>query len=65
MSATTYWLGLAVVALILYGEHRLVKPDDLSRINRAFFDFNAYVSVGYLLTILGDLLITLQLGDGR
>ena len=62
---TTYWLGLAVVALILYGEHRLVKPDDLSRINRAFFDFNAYVSVGYLLTILGDLLITLQLGDGR
>jgi hypothetical protein len=33
----------------------MVRPDDFSRINRAFFDFNAYVSVGYFLTILGDL----------
>jgi 4-hydroxybenzoate polyprenyltransferase len=50
-----YWSGLAVIAVILMWEHRIVKPDDLSRINRAFFDFNAYVSIGYLLTIVGDL----------
>ena len=43
--------------MILFWEHRLVRPDDLSRINRAFFDFNAYVSVGYLLVTLGDILI--------
>jgi len=51
-----YWVGMAVVSGILVWEHRLVRPDDLSRINRAFFDFNAYVSVGYFFTILGDLL---------
>jgi len=50
-----YWAGFAAVSVILFWEHRIVRPDDLSRINRAFFDFNAYVSIGYLLTIIGDL----------
>jgi 4-hydroxybenzoate polyprenyltransferase len=50
-----YWFGFAAVALILFWEHHIVRPDDLSRINRAFFDFNAYVSIGYLVTIIGDL----------
>jgi 4-hydroxybenzoate polyprenyltransferase len=50
-----YWSGLVVIAVILLWEHHIVKPNDLTRINRAFFDFNAYVSIGYLLTIVGDL----------
>ena len=50
-----YWFGFAAVSFILFWEHRIVRPDDLSRINRAFFDFNAYVSIGYLVTIIGDL----------
>jgi 4-hydroxybenzoate polyprenyltransferase len=50
-----YWLGLLTVSVILFWEHRIVRPNDLSRINRAFFDFNAYVSIGYLLAIVGDL----------
>ncbi len=54
-----YWGGMAALSLILFWEHRLVRPDDLSRVNRAFFDFNAYVSVGYFLTTLGDRLWTL------
>jgi 4-hydroxybenzoate polyprenyltransferase len=62
---TIYWGGMLAVSLILTWEHRLVKPDDLSRVNRAFFDFNAYVSLGYFLTTLGDLLITTGFGDGR
>jgi 4-hydroxybenzoate polyprenyltransferase len=53
-----YWLGFAAISAILFWEHRIVKPTDLSRINRAFFDFNAYVSVGYLLTTLGDIILT-------
>jgi 4-hydroxybenzoate polyprenyltransferase len=53
-----YWLGFVIVATILFWEHRLVTPNDLSRINRAFFDFNAYVSIGYLLTTIADLLIS-------
>jgi len=55
-----YWSGLAAVSAILFWEHRLVRPDDLSRVNRAFFDFNAYVSVGYFLTTLGDFLLTFR-----
>jgi 4-hydroxybenzoate polyprenyltransferase len=51
-----YWIGLVVVAGVLCWEHRLVKPDDLSRINKAFFDFNAYVSVGYLIATMADVL---------
>lgn len=52
-----YWLGFSIIAIILFWEHRLVTPTDLSRINRAFFDFNAYVSVGYFLTTLGDVVL--------
>ena len=50
-----YWMGCIAVSFILFYEHRIVRPNDLSRINRAFFDFNAYVSIGYLLTIIADL----------
>lgn len=50
-----YWLGYLAVTAVLLWEHRIVTPGDLSRINRAFFDFNAYVSLGYLLTIITDL----------
>jgi len=50
-----YWLGFGAITVVLFGEHRIVKPDDLSRIGRAFFDFNAYVSIGYLLAIVADL----------
>lgn len=50
-----YWMGCAAVSLILLWEHWIVTPSDLSRINRAFFDFNAYVSIGYLLVIVSDL----------
>ena len=35
---------LAAVAIILVHEHRLVRPDDLSRVNRAFFLWNAIIS---------------------
>jgi 4-hydroxybenzoate polyprenyltransferase len=60
-----YWSGLAAVAVILIWEHRIVKLDDLSRINCAFFNFNAYVSIGYFFTTLGDLILTTAFGAGR
>jgi len=37
--------GIAAVAGLLLWEHRLVKADDLSRIDAAFFTMNGYVSV--------------------
>lgn len=59
-----YWLGFLAVALVLLWEHRIVTPKDLSRINRAFFDLNAYVSLGYFFATLGDVLIFSQTGIG-
>ena len=52
-----YWVGIAAVSIILIWEHRLVTAVDFSRINRAFFEFNAYVSVAYFLTTLADIWI--------
>lgn len=52
-----YWIGWGAISVILYWEHRIVRPGDLSRINRAFFDFNAYVSIGYFLATLADVLV--------
>jgi 4-hydroxybenzoate polyprenyltransferase len=39
------WLGIAVVAGMLVWEHSLVKSNDLSRLNAAFFAVNGYISV--------------------
>jgi 4-hydroxybenzoate polyprenyltransferase len=60
MLSSLGWLaygGIAIVAGILYWEHRLVTPQDLSRINVAFFNLNGYVSILLLLTFAGDILI--------
>ncbi len=40
-----YWIGLAVIAGVLIYEHSIVRPTDLSRINKAFFDLNGYISL--------------------
>lgn len=47
-----YWAGLAVLALVFVWEHRLVRPDDLSRVGAAFFNMNGVISVGYLAVVL-------------
>ena len=60
-----YWAGVAAVSVILFWEHRVVRPNDLSRVNKAFFDLNAYVSLGYFVTTLADLLLTHNLANGR
>jgi 4-hydroxybenzoate polyprenyltransferase len=47
-------VGIVLVAGILIWEHSIVRPSDLSRIGRAFFDLNGYVSLGYLACMLLD-----------
>ena len=44
------WAGIAAVALLLAYEHSLVRPDDLSKMNAAFFTVNGYISLLFLLT---------------
>ncbi|OLB39290.1 MAG: 4-hydroxybenzoate octaprenyltransferase [Acidobacteria bacterium 13_2_20CM_57_17] len=43
------WAGIAVVASLLAYEHSLVKADDLSRLDAAFFTVNGYISMLFLL----------------
>jgi 4-hydroxybenzoate polyprenyltransferase len=42
-----WWLALALAGLLLLWEHRIVRPDDLSRVNMAFFTLNGWL--GFLL----------------
>jgi len=49
--------GVVVVALLLLYEHSLVKGDDLSKLNAAFFTMNGVISVVFLLFVSGDLLL--------
>ena len=49
--------GIGAVALILAWEHRLVKADDLSRIDAAFFTMNGYVSVIFFLFWATDIFL--------
>jgi len=43
------WAGIGVVAALLVYEHSLVKPNDLSKMNAAFFAVNGYISLLFLL----------------
>ena len=43
------WVGIVVVAALLTYEHSLVKADDLSRLDGAFFAVNGYISLLFLL----------------
>jgi 4-hydroxybenzoate polyprenyltransferase len=43
------WAGIAVVASLLAYEHSLVKADDLSKLDAAFFTVNGYISMLFLL----------------
>src|SRR6202042_2091732 len=43
------WAGIAVVAALLGYEHSLVKADDLSKLDAAFFTMNGYISMSFLL----------------
>ena len=47
-----YLAGVAGIAALLAYEHSLVKADDLSRVDAAFFTLNGWVSVGYLAVTL-------------
>jgi 4-hydroxybenzoate polyprenyltransferase len=49
-------VGIAAVAALLAWEHRLVKADDLSKIDAAFFTMNGYVSVIFLAFWTADIL---------
>lgn len=54
---TLWWIGLAITALVLGYEHLIVRSDDLSRVNRAFFTANGFVGIQLFLFALADLVV--------
>jgi 4-hydroxybenzoate polyprenyltransferase len=50
-----YWSSLAIIAALLVWEHAIVRPDDLSRVNDAFFTANAVIGVVLMAAIAADL----------
>ncbi|MEU1663206.1 menaquinone biosynthesis prenyltransferase MqnP [Streptomyces sparsogenes] len=52
-----FWLGLLIVAAAFWYEHSVVRPGDLSRLNRAFFTVNGFVGIALFCCALLDLLV--------
>jgi 4-hydroxybenzoate polyprenyltransferase len=48
-----YWVGVLLVAALLVYEHSLVAPDDLSRLDLAFFNVNGYIAVILFFAVVG------------
>lgn len=53
-----YWLGVVAAAVLLVYEHSLLSPQDLSKLNMAFFSVNGYIAVILFAATAGDLAFT-------
>ncbi len=52
-----FWLGLVIVTGAFLYEHTIVRPHDLSRVNRAFFSVNGFIGITLFVCALLDLLM--------
>jgi 4-hydroxybenzoate polyprenyltransferase len=52
-----WWIGLGLMAVVLAYEHAIVRADDLSRVNRAFFTANGVIGLGLFAFALADLVV--------
>ncbi|HEY2783954.1 MAG TPA: UbiA-like polyprenyltransferase [Fimbriiglobus sp.] len=59
-----YLAGVAGVGALLVYEHAIVRPDDLSRVNRAFFQVNAIVSLGLFAVVIVQLCVGSGISPG-
>jgi 4-hydroxybenzoate polyprenyltransferase len=50
-----WWAGVALTAMVFVYEHVIVRADDLSRVNRAFFTANGVIGIGLFAFALTDL----------
>ena len=60
-----YLVGLGSVTALLIYEHSLVRPDDLTRVNQAFFNVNIIISVGMLVVLLVEIALDASRGTGK
>jgi len=52
-----YLVGLLLLSMFLIYEHRLIKPHDLSKLNKAFFTVNGWISVLFFFVVLLEKLL--------
>lgn len=52
-----FYTGVGLAACLLAYEQSLVRPDDLSKVNMAFFTLNGFVSIGLFVFALADVLM--------
>ncbi|HHG74287.1 MAG TPA: 4-hydroxybenzoate octaprenyltransferase [Persephonella sp.] len=52
-----YYAGLMILTGFLIYEHTLIKEDDLSKINVAFFTINGYISIMYMIVVILDIFL--------
>ena len=52
-----YYIGVGIVILIFIYEHAIVKPNDLSRVNLAFFTLNGMISLVLMALSIADILL--------
>jgi 4-hydroxybenzoate polyprenyltransferase len=52
-----YWLGVAAVGGLLAYEHAIVRPDDLRRLDAAFFTVNGVISVVFCAFVVADAVV--------
>lgn len=52
-----YLIGVGIVTILLVYEHAIVRPNDLSRVNLAFFTLNGIVSLVLMALSVADMLI--------
>jgi len=55
---TWYWIGVVFFAGLLIYQHLLVKPNDLSKVNMAFFTTNGIASVVFAVFVILDLFLS-------
>ncbi|WP_037574909.1 menaquinone biosynthesis prenyltransferase MqnP [Phaeacidiphilus oryzae] len=56
-AGAAFWLGLVVTFVAFCYEHTIVKPHDISRLNRAFFQVNGFIGIALFVFALIDLLV--------
>lgn len=54
-----YWTGTAIFTLLIIYQHLIVRPNDLSKINLAFFTLNGIASIIYAAFVIADLFLGL------
>jgi 4-hydroxybenzoate polyprenyltransferase len=53
-----YYLGAIIFISLLYYQHTLVKPNNLSKVNIAFFTTNGIASIVFALFVIADLFLS-------